>query len=299
MRHALGITALALIGLTLSPPPSLAAQVRASERGEVMQTVDGTTVTVNYSRPRARGRAPIFGNVVHWDEVWTPGANDATTLELSEDVTLEGHDIPSGIYSVWMVVREGAEWELVLDPRPELFHTMRPEPTEDQIRFAVAPEPNEPVDILTWSFPAYSSTGMTLRMAWGELQVPLEIEVEPSMRRVVTEEEAAPYLGEWEMASGEDDPFGEAAVPFDIRHADDGTLQVTTQFPAPGWPEPTILMLMPMAEGVFLPGLVVDGELRDSFEGTMIEFVFEGDEAVVFAFRGPDDEVFARGERKR
>ena len=62
-------------------------------------------VTINYARPRARGRSPLFGKVVRWGDTWTPGANWATTLEVSREVRLDGHPIPKGKYSVWFVVQ--------------------------------------------------------------------------------------------------------------------------------------------------------------------------------------------------
>ena len=42
--------------------------------------VNGTTITLDFSRPVARGRDSLFGGVVHWGELWTPGANWATKL---------------------------------------------------------------------------------------------------------------------------------------------------------------------------------------------------------------------------
>ncbi|HEX9484759.1 MAG TPA: DUF2911 domain-containing protein, partial [Gemmatimonadaceae bacterium] len=67
------------------------AQIRASEPATFTQTIDGTKITMQYSRPRARGRETLFGSsdVVRWNEVWTPGANYATTLEVSKPVKLE------------------------------------------------------------------------------------------------------------------------------------------------------------------------------------------------------------------
>ena len=50
------------------------AQIRASERGTVTQTVDGTTIKIDYSRPQARGRDNLYGGQIHWGEVWSPGA---------------------------------------------------------------------------------------------------------------------------------------------------------------------------------------------------------------------------------
>ena len=112
-RHclvALGVASFAL-------PNRSVAQIRASERGAVSQTVDGTVISLDYARPRARGRQRLFGGVVAWKEVWTPGANWATTLEVSRNVQINGQALPKGKYSVWLVVDSAGPWTLVLDPR--------------------------------------------------------------------------------------------------------------------------------------------------------------------------------------
>lgn len=62
-------TLLGLAALVGAPVP-VSAQIRASERAMVSQTIDGTVVAVDYARPRARGRADLFGGVVKWGEVW-------------------------------------------------------------------------------------------------------------------------------------------------------------------------------------------------------------------------------------
>src|SRR4051812_19764383 len=82
--------------------PVAGAQIRASERGSVSQTVDGTLIAVNYGRAQARGRDSLFGKVVTRDEIWTPGANQSTTFEISRDVTVGGKPLPAGKYSMWM-----------------------------------------------------------------------------------------------------------------------------------------------------------------------------------------------------
>ena len=78
---------MALLGAS---PSAAAAQIRASEIGTMSQIIDGTKITMEYSRPRARGRDQLFGHVVHWNEVWTPGANWATTFETNKNITLNG-----------------------------------------------------------------------------------------------------------------------------------------------------------------------------------------------------------------
>ena len=73
------------LALTLTTATELHAQIRASEMATFTQMIDGTKISMSYSRPRGRGRDPLFGSVksVRWDEVWTPGANYATTFEVN------------------------------------------------------------------------------------------------------------------------------------------------------------------------------------------------------------------------
>src|SRR5438128_1970386 len=86
---------------TLSPPDS----VRAS--------VAGATVAVRYSRPSMRGRV-VFGNVVPWNQVWRTGANEATVLETSADLTVAGTAVPAGKYSLW-TIPSPTGWKLIVN----------------------------------------------------------------------------------------------------------------------------------------------------------------------------------------
>lgn len=193
------VRSLALVLATMLAHPSTAdAQVRASELGSVAQTVDGTRLTITYSRPRARGRDPLFGTrAVHWDETWTPGANWATTLDVSRDLTMNGQRVPKGTYSVWMVVRKTGDWTVLLDPRARRFHEERPDSIAGQIRFAARPEAAPSADVLTWSFPAIRMNGGTLAMHWGSVRVPIDFAVEPTLRVELPAADAAAYVGRY------------------------------------------------------------------------------------------------------
>ena len=193
------VTRAALIALALAP--ALNAQIRASEPASVSQTVDGTKISIEYSRPRARGRDAIFGTRdVKWNEVWTPGANYATTLETSHDITLDGHPVPKGKYSVWLVVKKSGPWTFVLDSRAKLFHMAHPDSTSSQIRFNVKAQNAPFTEVLTWSFPDVRATGATLAMAWIKTRVTVEVGVPPSLIVELPSGDAAPYLGRYEFA---------------------------------------------------------------------------------------------------
>src|SRR6185369_7549939 len=100
------MTKMGMVGILLyhavGLPAAVHAQLRASALASVSQMLDGTTITVAYSRPRARGRTleRVFSGNGEWGKPWTPGANMATTLDVTRDVSLNGHAVAKGTYSV-------------------------------------------------------------------------------------------------------------------------------------------------------------------------------------------------------
>lgn len=177
-------------------PAVTSAQIRASELGTVSQTVDGTLITVVYSRPQVRGRDSLFGKVIAPAHMWTPGANWATTLELSRDVKLNARDVPAGKYSMWMHTGPG-EWTVYLHKNPRLFHTREPKAEEMTLALPVTPAKGEHTEVLTFDFPRVAGDGATLRMRWGTAVVPLEITVAPTRATVLSDAQLAPYVGSY------------------------------------------------------------------------------------------------------
>jgi Protein of unknown function (DUF2911) len=196
MRTALRLAG--ALGVIAALPSESLAQIRASELASVSQTVDGTRIAIEYSRPRVRGRKELFGTkLIKWNEVWTPGANYATTFETNRDITLDGHAVPRGKYSVWMVVRQKGPWTFVLDRRARLFHMEHPDSTSDQIRFDVRTQTGPFTEVLTWSFPDVSVSGTTLEMWWATTRVSVAVGVQPSLTVELPATDAAPFLGRY------------------------------------------------------------------------------------------------------
>ncbi len=193
------VPALALAAAVLTALPA-GAQLIPSEKASVSQTIDGTTIAINYSRPRSRGRdSLIYGTMEPWGRAWTPGADDATTIEFNRSVHILGNAIPAGRYSVWLVLREQGPWTLVLDPRADLFHTRHPDSTSQQFRSAITPQDVPQTEVLTWGFPAVRITGVTLEMRWGLKGVSIPIDIIPTFPLSISAADAAPYLGEYQL----------------------------------------------------------------------------------------------------
>src|SRR5688572_16384827 len=75
---------------------------RLSPFAKVTQTVGLTDITVDYSSPGVRGRK-IFGGLVPHGELWRAGANSATKITFSKEVTVGGTAVPPGTYSLFVI----------------------------------------------------------------------------------------------------------------------------------------------------------------------------------------------------
>lgn len=151
-----------------------AQQIPFSQHGEVLQRVGFTDIGITYNRPVARGRE-LFGGVVNWERIWNPGADSATTISFSRAVTVDGHALDAGRYTIWMIPAESASWTVIFSRAVDVFHTPYPGEEQDAARFTVRPERGAHMETLAFYFPVVAGDSTVLRMHWGETIVPLGI----------------------------------------------------------------------------------------------------------------------------
>ena len=177
MTRILACCCLLLLPQTLFGQGTMPGQRRISQKATVSQVVQGATISVEYFRPVADGRT-LFGEVVHWGEIWTPGANWSTSLETDRDILLNGLRVPKGKYSVWLVTSRDSAWTFFLHRDPRIWHTRRPTGTaDDVVRFRVQPETLPHMEALAWYFPTVEREATMLRMHWGTTAVTVRIAV--------------------------------------------------------------------------------------------------------------------------
>jgi hypothetical protein len=279
----------ALLGSAL--PLASGAQVLASERGTVTQTLDGTTLSVEYFRPVARGRA-LFGSLVKWGEPWTPGANWATTLETDHDVTVNGQPLPKGKYTIW-AVPQAKEWTVIFDRRARVFHMRGPDKAEEALRVTVRPEEAPHTETLTWSFPTVLRDAATLRLQWGTTAVPLRIEVPASHPYQLSQAERAGLLGTYELTY-KNDSGKTVTERMDIVARGD-TIAVRGNPLEPE--EDANFDLFPIAEHQFYPGYYEKGKYMGVEPAELYVFTTEGTRATGFEIRGTNGTAYAWGKR--
>ena len=150
--------------------------VRPSQHGSVTQQIAGTTITIEYNRPVARGR-DLFGSLVPYDRVWCPGADECTTIALSTDVTIEGKRLPAGTYTVW--AKPGREkWAIIFNRAHPTFHTQyfRVQ-DQDLLTVDITPRPASHMETLAFYFAVVDAHHAELVLHWGTVAVPIAIDV--------------------------------------------------------------------------------------------------------------------------
>jgi hypothetical protein len=164
------------VSMLLPSVPQTPAQQgpKPSQRGTVSQRINDTTVTIDYSRPVARGRE-LFGKLVPYGRVWCPGADDATTIEVTTDITVDGQALPKGKYSLWAEPNADS-WVMIFNKVPNVFHTRYPA-GQDALRVQIAPRAGAHMETMAFYFPVVEGRKAELAFHWGQVVVPMAIEV--------------------------------------------------------------------------------------------------------------------------
>jgi hypothetical protein len=150
-------------------------KVSKSQAAAVSQRISNTEITLTYSRPVARGRE-LFGGIVPYDQVWNPGADQATAIAFTRDVEIDGQRLQAGKYSLWTIPRP-ERWTVIFSKAANVYHTPYPGEDQDQLRVDVRSEPGAHMETLLFYFPIVEGKDAVLRLHWGEVMVPLSIRV--------------------------------------------------------------------------------------------------------------------------
>lgn len=147
-----------------------------SPKATLTQRVGLTDVTLSYSRPSVKGRA-IWGDLVPYDKPWRTGANQATTITFSDDVTVEGQKLAAGTYSI-VTIPGKDEWTVVFNNDTKLWWETEYDAAKDALRVKVKPEAAPMLETFHIGFPSIGATGATLAIEWEKLRVPVKLGVE-------------------------------------------------------------------------------------------------------------------------
>lgn len=135
------------------------------------------TIELSYSRPNMKGRK-IFGDLVPFNDVWRTGANSATTLTFTDDVTIGGTKIAPGKYGL-LSIPSATEWILIITKQTDVTSPAAYKQENDMVRVKVKPVmlPKN-VETFTATLANITNTSCDLQLSWEKTLVSLKITTE-------------------------------------------------------------------------------------------------------------------------
>jgi hypothetical protein len=138
------------------------------------QTVGLTDITIDYSRPGVKDRK-IFGSLVSYGKVWRTGANAATTIDMTDDVTIQGQKLPKGKYSVFTIPGE-TEWTVIFNKNTGASEESYKQ-EEDVLRVKAKPRSSDFTESFTINIDSIRNDGGTLVFDWERTAVSIPFKV--------------------------------------------------------------------------------------------------------------------------
>jgi hypothetical protein len=159
-------------------PCSAIAQLqlpRPSPAAKVSQVVGLTEIAVEYSSPAVKGRK-IWGGLVPYGEVWRTGANQATKITFTKDVTIANTAVPAGSYA-FFAIPTANEWTLILNKDFNQNGTDNYKQATDIVRVQVLPKPIPPRERLAYAISDFTDEAASVDLEWEKLRVSLPVKL--------------------------------------------------------------------------------------------------------------------------
>lgn len=168
-----GALTTAALGLALS----LTAQdlPQPSPSGKIEQKVGLTNVTIEYSRPSARGRK-VFGDVVPFGQLWRTGANGSTKITFDGPVTIEGQEVKAGTYAL-LSIPGGKSWEIILNSDAKVNSATNYDEKLNVVKVTAEPTATgQAVETFTIGIGDLVKDGATVELTWENTRVAFRID---------------------------------------------------------------------------------------------------------------------------
>ena len=147
-----------------------------SQAAEVKQRVALTDITIKYHRPLVNGRK-IWGGLVPYGKVWRAGANENTTIDFSDAVSVEGKPLPKGTYGLHMIPNQDS-WTIIFSKTNTAWGSYSYDQKEDALRVDVKPRPlAENKEALEFDFEDLKPISTAVTLKWAKLGVPFTVSI--------------------------------------------------------------------------------------------------------------------------
>lgn len=151
--------------------------IKGSPHRMVMGNIGDTHIHMEYNSPGVKGRI-IWGGLVPNGAVWVTGAHNATSIDFSSDVRINGKTIPKGKYA-FFTIPDNSSWTLILNRNWDQHLADEYDAKEDVLRLKVKPAVLDSLqERLLYRVVATNDKQGEIEMRWEKRSVSLPIELE-------------------------------------------------------------------------------------------------------------------------
>jgi len=201
-----------LVAACLAAPTAHAQLVlpRPSPNASVSQTIGITNLSLTYSRPGVKDRV-IWGGLVPYDSLWRTGANEPTSLTISDDVQVAGQKLAAGKYSI-VTLPGRSQWAVAFTQQKDLQAATNYDPKQEVLRVTAVPDTNQAHQEWMWlGFDDLTQNSCNLVLRWQRLRlaVPITVDVNATILASAAKEVPNAKRDAWRT------PFRAASYCFD------------------------------------------------------------------------------------
>ncbi len=170
------IVAICFSMASLAGAQTLLTLPEASQQATVSQRLGVSEITVTYHRPMVGGRK-VWGGLVPYGQVWRAGANENTTIQFGDPVTIEGKALAAGTYGLHMLPGTDS-WEIAFSKNATSWGSFSYDKGEDALRVTVKTQPAEFHEALTYDFDEVKPDSAVVTLRWEKLAVPFRVAID-------------------------------------------------------------------------------------------------------------------------
>jgi hypothetical protein len=169
-----------------------------SPMAKIEQQIGLAFVSISYGRPSLRGRKLLGQPNIPYNTVWRMGANEVTTLTLSDDVIIANEALVKGKYA-FVAIPDSIEWTIIINKDNNQWGVYNYNEKKDVLRFKIRAE-QLPIktETLTFSFEEVTPTSANIVFRWEnvQLQIPVKHNVDAKVLAEIKEKTSVGKINE-------------------------------------------------------------------------------------------------------
>ncbi|WP_347173814.1 DUF2911 domain-containing protein [Polaribacter uvawellassae] len=141
-----------------------------SPHTSAMAMIGDAHIHIDYSSPGVRGRI-IFGGLVGYDAVWQAGAHNATWIETSKDLVINGKVLPKGKYGLFTIPSK-EDWTIMINKNWDQHGKDEYDAKEDVLRFNITPIVSDEItEHLEYSVKKINDSEGSIHLSWEKITI--------------------------------------------------------------------------------------------------------------------------------